>query len=72
MKFRLQAWDDDRENEYEHSFEAEELPRVLSRLVDFLRSCGFSYVDGMSIIAKGKEQNEQEWKYHNDDNGEYP
>ena len=29
-----------------------ELPRVLTRLTDFLRSVGFTYVNGMSVVPK--------------------
>jgi len=70
MKYQLRAYDGDFATEVE--FEAVELPRVLTRLTDFLRAVGFTYVNGMSVVSKGNDPNQDEWKYHNDDMGEYP
>lgn len=72
MKYQLRAFEPGGDFATEIEFEAEELPRVLTRLTDFLRSVGFTYVNGMSVVSKGNDPNPDEWKYHNDDMGEYP
>ena len=74
MRYQLRAWDDsdDSRDSAEIEFEVEELPRVLSKLCDFLRAVGFSYVSGMSVVSKVTNKNETDWKYHKDDAGEYP
>ena len=71
MNYSLRAYNDDRTEEWSCDFEAEELPRVLTRLSDFLRAVGFTYVDGMSVLSKGKNNDKHEWKYWSDDAGEY-
>jgi len=71
MRFQLRAWDDDNNDSWDLEFEAVELPRVLTRLCDFLRGAGFGYVNGMSVVSKGTNKDQQEWKYHSDDAGEY-
>ena len=72
MKYQLRAFEPGGDFATEIEFEAVELPRVLTRLTDFLRSVGFTYVNGMSVVSKGNDPNQDEWKYHNDDMGEYP
>ena len=74
MRYQLRDWDDsdNSRDSAEIEFEVEELPRVLSKLCDFLRAVGFSYVNGMSVVSKGTNKNQDEWKYHKDDAGEYP
>ncbi len=55
----------------EVEFTAETLGVITGKFVDFLRASGFSYVTGISILSKGKNEDPTNWNYHFDQWGEY-
>jgi hypothetical protein len=67
-RFECSTADGDRT---EMEFSSETLTEVTGKFVDFLRAAGFSYVTGISILAKGNEQDPINWNYHFDQWGEY-